>query len=362
MIKCELVRSENLSKNDENAWIAYRNMHSQFQGSTLGPEFFHEISKVRDDVFVAIYRDGDTPIGFLAHHRRPNNFARPCGAPFCDYCALITPPDTKLNFQEALKLANIKKYRAIGLVDPYNLCPDFGGEKDSAHGQIVCEDKISHDIGKKQRKNVNRLRRHILENFGEIEFIIDDKNRDHFNAMMDLKRAQTRETGIHDFLSPPWVQKLIENLYNAPRDKIHGMLMTMTAGGKPIAWQFGPRFGTHTHPWIFAYNPEFAQYSPGQVFLMDCCEPLCNAGVEYNDLSTGSQKYKENFCNNHIEVRHGTINADGTKSPIKSGKIGNILSRLERRFDQIACLEIDLSRRIEGAAFALLSTTKRLKS
>lgn len=363
MIKCEILKSCELVQSDEDYWHDFCNSHSQFQSPILSPEFFHEVAKVRDDVFVALYRKNNKPIAFLAHHRRPNGFARPAGAPFSDYSALITPPDPQIRMSEALKLAQIKKFRAIGWVDPYKVSDAFAGIEDEAHAMCLIIEDAPHSASKKHRKNVNRLRRHLTDAYGEVKFIFDDKNQNHFDRMVEIKRAQTRKTGVHDFLSPPWVQKFMTNLFNNPRDGLHGSLLTLMAGNEPIAWQFGPRLKDRMHPWIFSYDAKYSQYSPGQIYLMDCPIPMRENSITYNDLSTGSQMYKNTYCNVHFPVKHGTIIANEiNEEPLKNGKIDVILQRLDRRFDQIACLELDLKGRVNGFGFAMMNAFKRIKS
>lgn len=360
MLSVKILKSPELDAATEAVWRDMCAQNEFFRSPLLSPEFFREVSKVREDAFVAVYSENNKIIAFLAFHLRPNNFARPIGAPFSDYSALITYADAKISIQTALGLAGISKFRAIGWIDPYNLSAEFPCEIEEAHAMDFSLEEPPHSASKKHRKNVNRLRRHINEKYGEIDFVFDDLERSHFDEMVKIKRNQTVFTGVHDFLSPPWVQKLMENLRNGPRDGLHGLLLTMRAGGKPIAWQFGPRLGAYAHPWIFAYNNDYAQYSPGQIYLMDCAESLKANGITVYDLSTGSQQYKRTFCNRHSNVKHGLITPEVQNSSFEQ-KLPNVAKRLSRRIDQIACLELEFSGRVSGLIFAFQSIAKRIK-
>ncbi len=362
MLSVKILKSDELDFAQENLWREMCAANDFYKSPLLSPDFFHAVSKVRDDSYVAVFYRFDKIIAFLAFHKRPNDFARPIGAPFSDYSALISFQDANLSIQDALEIAGIAKYRAIGWIDPYNLSQEFAGETEEAHAMDFTLDEEPHSAGKKHRKNVNRLRRHITEKYGEISFVFDDRNENHFAQMVEIKRDQTIRTGVHDFLGPPWVQKLMENLRNAPRDGLHGMLLTMKAGDTPIAWQFGPRLGDCAHPWIFSYDNQYSQYSPGQIYLMDCTLVLKENGIKIYDLSTGSQQYKRTFCNRHSLVKHGTIigGKSGNGGSIIE-KAPNIIKRLARRMDQIACLELETAGRVNGALFALKSMSKRLK-
>jgi CelD/BcsL family acetyltransferase involved in cellulose biosynthesis len=360
LITARLVKADELNENECMIW---REMCAQtllFKSPVLGPEFFQAVSQVREDAYVAIYEKGNEIIGFLGHHRRPNGFARPIGAPFSDYSALITPPNPQLNMQEALGLAGITKFQTIGFVDPYATCNQAGGIEDEAFGLDLTINDGENNAGKKQRKNVNRLRRHLAEDFGDCRFVFDDRCPSNFKKAIELKRAQTKLTGIHDFLSPVWVEKLMINLFNADRSGLHGCLMTLYAGEAALAFHFGLRLGQRMHPWVATFDPDYFKYSPGQIFLMDCKQPLMDNGIEYYDLSTGAKHYKDTFTNTSFPVRHVLIKADdgGAKSKIANAE--NLFTRIQRRLDQIACLELDFAGRAKGIFNAATHISRRV--
>ncbi len=328
----------------------------------------------RDDVYVAVFRRAGQVVGFLPHHRRPHRFARPVGAPFSDYSALITFPDAQIDGRKALKAAGIDRFQAIGLVDPHNLFGDTGGEGDTAYGIDLGFDYTTNNVTRKHRKNINRHRRNLIEAHGPIEFIVTDRNRDHYDLMLRLKHEQLRHNGLHNFLSPPWAASLLERLFEAPADGLHGSLLTMTIGGKPALFHYGPRLGGRMHPWVSSYDPAFSAYSPGSIFLTDCQAALKAADVSYYDLSTGQSHYKDSFSNSAYAVRHVRIygaSASGRFGQNLSlaaarlqqamgGRVAGAMTRLNRRFDQIACLELDLVSRAKGVAHAVSSIPRRL--
>ena len=374
MLNCELVRPDALVPRDLESWKAMCRATPLFRSPLLSPEFTRAVATGRDDVYVAIFRYGGEAIGFLPHHRRPHRFARPVGAPFSDYTALITFPDVALNGQTALAAAGINRFQAIGLIDPYNLFGDTGGEADISYGIDLGFDETTNNVTRKHRKNINRHRRNLIEAHGPIEFILTDRNRDHYNLMLRLKRDQLHHNGLHDFLAPPWAADLLDRLFDAPEDDLHGALLTMTIGGKPALFHYGPRLGDHMHPWVSSYDPAFRAYSPGSIFLTDCQAVLKAAGVNYYDLSTGQSHYKNSFSNTAYDVRHVGIygasasgrfgqtlsQATGRFQQAMGDRVSGVVTRLGRRFDQIACLELDLVSRAKGVAHAVSSIPRRL--
>lgn len=375
MLTCTLVKPHDLSAHDLAVWRDMTATTPAFASPLLSPDFARAVADVRDDVHVAVYSRGGQTIGFLAHHRRPDRFARPAGAPFSDYSALITFPDPALDIRHALKLAGIDRLHVTGLVDPHGV---FGAETlaqatpEDAYAIDLRAGQPENNVPKKHAKNINRLRRHLVDTVGEPRFLIGDRNPDHFKAMLALKRAQVQLTGLHDFLAAPWVRQLMQNLLDAPHDGLHGCLVTLMAGDRPLMYQFGPRLDDRAHPWVSSYDPAFAAFSPGQIFLNDCRQPLKDAGVTWYDLSTGQQHYKPAFCNSHTVVHNATVFGASSGAHLKSGFLGaakavqkalgpldRMLTRVDRRMDVIASLELETGARLRGFAYALSAAPRR---
>ncbi|MDI7775449.1 GNAT family N-acetyltransferase [Asticcacaulis sp. EMRT-3] len=373
MLTCDIVKAQDVSARDADIWRAMLAAEPALASPLLTPDFVQAVAGVRDDVQVAVYRQKGQTIGFLPHHRRPHGFGRPVGAPFADYSALISFADPPLDMRSALRLAGLSRFQAIGLIDPHGVVGGDEGEIDTAYGIDLSHDGTLNNLTKKQNKNVNRLRRRLEEDHGEIGIIVGDRNREHFAAMLAIKRAQIRENGLHDFLGAPWAARLLDQLFEAPENGLHGCLITLTAGGKPVLYHYGPRLGARGHPWVSTFDPAYAAYSPGQVFLNDCQMSLKAAGLRYYDLSTGQTHYKSAFCNTQFEVRHVRLygNSSGARlyenmaltaqrtARLMGQRVAETYGRVNRRFDQIACLELDMSGRIGGVAQAFAQAGRR---
>ncbi|EGF92484.1 hypothetical protein ABI_09210 [Asticcacaulis biprosthecium C19] len=374
MLTCTLYKAHDLPPSEIAYWRDLAAVTPDFASPLLSPDFMQAVAQVRDDVYVAVYRRGAQTIGFLAHHRRPNRFARPVGAPFSDYCAIITAPDPGFTIAQALELAGIDRFHVAGIVDPYGIFgePIANATPEDAYAIDLRDDEPGNNVVKKLAKNINRLRRQLADQVGEPRFIIGDDNRRHFDAMIDLKRAQVRQTGLHDFLAAPWVQRLMDNLMAAPKDGLHGCLVTLMAGDTPLMYQFGPRLADRAHPWISSYDPAFGAYSPGQIFLNDCRMPLKEAGISWYDLSTGQQHYKPAFCNHHSIVHNAMVFSSSPAGRFKQGflkagrrlqrairPVDHLLNRIDRRMDVIASLELDTVARLRGFTHAVVTAPKR---
>ncbi|MFT4091814.1 MAG: GNAT family N-acetyltransferase [Asticcacaulis sp.] len=375
MLTCDLIRSADLTVQDETEWRTLTRANAAFNSPLLSPEFFHAVARIRSDAHVAVFRKNGQTVGFLAHHRRPNGFARPIGAPFSDYTALITGPDADFTIQEALEKAHIRQLQVIGLIDPYNVFAGINGTEDTAYGfDFTLPDNI---ISPKRSKNIRRREQKLVNDYGPLRFHVGDRDPLTFERMLTWKRAQTHQTGISDFLAPKWIQALMHDLFALPPESpLQGHMTSLYAGDRLVACKFGVRLGDYLHSWISTYDPTLRDYSPGLLFLVHAREALTAEGVRVYDMATGSPEYKGVYCNDIRTVSNGRAFASsplGQRDKALSqwyarrveqfgGRPASALRRLGRRMDQIATLELDTPNRIAGMAHAILSAPQRLKS
>jgi CelD/BcsL family acetyltransferase involved in cellulose biosynthesis len=378
MLTCDLIKAQALTARDEALWREMTQATPAFASPLLSPDFTRAVADARPDTLIAIFREKGRTVGFLPHHRRPGAFARPAGAPFADYSALVTFPDSGLCGAAALKAAGLRAFQAIGLIDPHNVFGPVTGETEEAYGIDLTFDGTINNVNKKLGKNINRLRRHAAEALGEVRVVTGDRDPAHFARALALKQAQVRENGLHDFLGASWVQTFLDTLFTADPRRLHGYLVTLMAGDTPLLFHFGVRLGDRAHPWVSSYDPAFSAFSPGQIFLQDCQAALKADGVAYYDLSTGQGHYKTAFCNTHFPVTHARLHgaqarlgarlsraAGWTQQALDGrglGAAGQALVRLNRRIDQIACLELDTLGRLRGVAHAFTHASKRLRA
>jgi CelD/BcsL family acetyltransferase involved in cellulose biosynthesis len=375
MLSADLYRAQDLPAKDRTAWHEMMAATDAFKSPLLSPEFCEAIARVRDDVFISVFRQNGATVGILAHHRRPDGLARPVGAPFSDYSGIICVPDPQFSMAEALTAAGIDRFAAIGLVDPYGMCGVVEGEDEQAFGLNLMPDAPPNNANKKLVKNINRLKRNLAEAHGEPMFVFPDHNRAHFDKMIAQKKVQLAQNGLHDFLAPVWVQQLFETLLSADESGLHGAMLTLMVNDVPIISHFGLRLGERMHPWVSSFDPDYRAFSPGQIFLNGLHEPLRAGGIAYYDLATGQDHYKALFCNTQFKVKHAklygqsasakrqkTLALAGEKVESLMGPVGRMVHRLNRRIDQIACLEQGVNDRLSGVMKAFANLPKRLHS
>ena len=259
----ETTLASNLAANDAQAWRALQRSDPRFSNPLFGPDFFKAVGRVRQDAMVAVFRRGAEAVGFLPYHARGLGLARPIGAPFSDYQALVSKQDIGVSGQDALRLAGLSAFRFNGMVDPHGL---FGSAVEAGtdcyaiqldgDAQAYLEDVRAGSP--KRFKNYRRLEHRLEREIGSLRMIADDVSEPVFRQIMTWKSEQFRRTGLQDVLRPEWTKTLMRDLFETREGPMRGLMMTLYAGDVLIAGHFGVRSETTFHPWVASANPSLA--------------------------------------------------------------------------------------------------------
>jgi CelD/BcsL family acetyltransferase involved in cellulose biosynthesis len=373
-LEAELVHPGALTPADVAAWRSLQAAEPAFASPLLSVDFAQAVGAVRTDARVAVYRRGSRTIGFLAHHRRPGGFARPIGAPFCDYHALISAQDAALGPGEALQAARLGALRLTGLIDPFDSFAASVKTRMPGHRIVLGGtsqaylDALWAGSGNRL-KNYRRYRRALEKAAGPIRVVGDDRDPEAFERLLAWKSEQFERTGLHDFLAVPWAAALMRGLFKDRTEAFGGQMLSLYAGGDLVAAHFGARQGGWFHPWISAFDPDLRAHSPGTVHQVEAIGAMTDLGLTTYDLGPGEDHWKSQFTNENEEVGAGLAVAPNfagaiarssdrfwTLPPLRDAAV---VGRVRNRLDQIAALELTLSGRMQGAAYALTTQRRR---
>lgn len=336
----------------------------EFESPLLSVGFTDMVARVRRDTAVAVYRRAGRPVGFLAHQRRPGGFARPIGAPFSDYHALISEPDSGLDGEQALRAAGLKVFRYTGLIDPDGL---MGGQGTEGAGHLIELAASSEDyleslrkVSPKKFKNWRRLHHKMERELGDTR-IEEHPPGTGFEQLVRWKREQLARTRRHDFLRPGWARALMELAHTA-EGEVRGYTVALWSGERFLCGHFGLREGDRFHPWIASMDPALTAYSPGQSFLSEMIKAMPRLGLRIYDLGPGHDHYKAPFCTGKRSISAGSLNiAPAARDWAAMG--GRAFERLvgperagsfARRMEHVAQIELSLPGRARGFADAVL--------
>ena len=159
---------------------------------------------------------------------------------------------------------------------------------------------------------------------------------------------------------------MMDDLFWQRIGSLQGCMVTLRAGGRPIAADFGPREGGAFHPWISAYDPEMAPYSPGMLLLVRAIEAMPEFGLDTYDLGPSPETYKPYFASEVRQVSCGAVgdNARRVRSfvnAIPNDKVRSLAERAMRRMDQVASVELTAWGRARGVMRAMTAMRTRLE-
>jgi CelD/BcsL family acetyltransferase involved in cellulose biosynthesis len=377
MLQADIRHPRELTPQDLAAWAEFRAANPAFRSPLLSAEFAQAVSDVRDDARVAVFRRAGRTLGFLAHHRRPAGLARPIGAPWSDYHALVGAPDAEIDGAEALRAAGLSRFRFSGLVDPYGVFASAEADEHEAYLIALAEGTTGEDYWEglraaspKRFKNMRRLEHKLAREVGEPTLVAPDQDQAAFDALLSWKSEQFVRTGLHDVLAPAWSRALMQSLFARREGPLQGLLISLKIGDRPIAAHFGVRLDDAYHPWIAAYDPALSAYSPGLTFISEAIRAMPALGLTSYDMSAGSDHYKRPFASDKAPIREGVLRVAGGGLERSLGRLSHVLGarpartlrRVGRRIDHIASAELSLSGRVHGLAAALAASSRRLEA
>ena len=372
----EVFHPSELSAADGAAWRAMQAAWPEFSSPLMGPEFACAVGDVRPDARVASFRDVNGPTAFLAFHRRPGGFARPIGAPFSDYHALVASPGQVPDMAQVLEGAGLAAFRFSGLVDPCGVFAGAGSSTQAAYRVVLTgspEDYLREVCaGSRNRaKNYRRYRRKLERDIGPLRMVVNG-GAGAFDQLLDWKRIQIARTGITDFLAAPWTRALLGRLCATHTGDFQGLTLSLYAGDRHVCGHFGVRLGGRYHPWIGASDPALRGYSPGFIHQWMAIEAMQGLGLTTYDLGPGEGHWKALFASERTEIAAGTATTESfagrlaTSSnalwrlPAAVGLHG--AERLRRRMEQVALIETTLRGRLQGMVHAVAASKRRAAS
>ena len=361
-MKVTTISADALTESQITRWAALQRETPEFGSPLVGPYFAQLVQRHRGDVHIAIASEDGREVAFFAFHKTSHGHARPVGAPFSDYQAIVSEPGLKLDGTALLAEAGIERMAISGLMDPYDwfqiapIEPTLGYRISVKNGGAAKLERLGQD-NPKWAKNLRRLTNKMERELGPIRFITADQDPSALYAILQLKIDQYHESGLTNVLRPQWVKAMMQDLFSRTNPEFGGCLITLFAGDHLVSGQFGVRQGGWYHPWIASTCPKAHPWSPGIVFLG---QMLCHAediGLEIIDLALGHSHYKSQFARNPVTVLAGQVGRRATAvSTAQTGPIGMI----QKRLDLIASVEPDLAGRLHAGWAAVTSAPRRL--
>jgi CelD/BcsL family acetyltransferase involved in cellulose biosynthesis len=142
---------------------------------------------------------------------------------------------------------------------------------------------------------------------GKLQIVLDSRSEADFEQLLRWKQEQYQRTGAFNPMRFPWTLELLRKIWNETSESFRGVFSALYVGDQLIGAHFGMRSGSTLHYWFPAYNPEFQNYSPGNLLLMEIARAGSEAGITKIDLGKGSEEYKLSFGSAQTLVTEGCV-------------------------------------------------------
>ncbi|MBL8700021.1 MAG: GNAT family N-acetyltransferase, partial [Alphaproteobacteria bacterium] len=246
----------------------------------LGPTFSRAVARTKGLARVCILRSSGRAVGYFAFQyptsmKRGLAAAERIGGEMADYAGLVAEPGLAVTPADLLRLAGLQVFTFSHLAQSQQ---DFGltGE-DPRVGLRIEFPEGPAEYWKQRRKldaslvrDTERRRRKLEQDVGPIRFEFQAGDRAAaLEHLVAAKRAQYARTGAEDALTQDWQQSLLRALSTTDQPDCTGVLSTLHAGDKWVAFHFGLRCADTLHYWFPVYNPELSKFSPGRLLLLE---------------------------------------------------------------------------------------------
>ena len=375
MYRIDVMNPDRIDSGLRQAWIELAR-ECGLTTPLLHPDFAILMGHVRKDVRIVCAFDGNRLAAVLPIHHRPGGLARPLGAPFADVQGVISAGGFSMPLNTLFDKAGIRALHFDAAADPHGRLGDLA-EAEPLHAMRVDGDldtvlESQRALHAKRFKNHRRLARQLEHERGQVELVAPDRDEGAFAGLLGWKRAQYQRTGRHDVLAPRWASELMQTLFREGQGEVQGLMVTLRVEGRVAAGLYGIRAGRDYNPWIAAFDPEFAPWSPGQLILHELMEKMPDLGLTRVDLAGGHDHYKKYYANAHEKMRTGLVTASGlarahtrvarlpwTLGEAIPGSVSRQVARLHRRAELVASSELDWRGRLNGMwrAIAMRSST-----
>jgi CelD/BcsL family acetyltransferase involved in cellulose biosynthesis len=283
-------------------------LHSPF----FRAEFIQAVAAVREDVEVAVLREGAETVGFWPYQRAAGGIGNPVGAGLSDYHGPILRAGFSIEPERVLEalglrawnfdhlpasMADFLPYHRRVSESPYlDLSQGYEGYRNAR--MPLRSDEISQSL-RKSRK----LGREI----GTVHVEFHTTRQAVFEQLLAWKQQQYDRTGVPNVLARTWVIPLLERILKSNTPHFRPVLSALFAGDRLAAAHLGMISGTVLHYWFPAYDVELARYSPGSAILLHSAEACPEHGIQSIDLGKGPEQYKRRFMSGVHRVAEGFV-------------------------------------------------------
>ncbi len=308
-----VIRPTELGQAEIQAWHSLLRKSSSLNSPYLCPEFAVGVAQFQPAARVAVITEGSAIAGFFPFERRRFGAGVAIGGILSNCQGLIYSPDSQWDVRALLKGCKLATWKFDKLIQDQEPFERYAEGRVPAAVIDLTDGFEAYREGFKLRsskflKNLNRKINKLDNDCGEIRLVADSRDLADLRTLMSWKSEQCRQNGWLDVFERPWVVGMIDRMFGTRTDMFSSVLSMLYVGDIPAAAMLCLRSEGFLAGWYTAYNPKFAQYSPGIILFIKAAEELADAGIRTLEFG-GTDFYQEKIKNKDIYYTCGVAAA-----------------------------------------------------
>ena len=304
---------------EERLFQKWENIHQEqeFSSPFTHPQFTRCLAEVRpSDTWISIMEADNEIIGFFPYQQKRRRRISPLGEFLNDYQAPVAKKGYSWDAAEWIKQSSFnwftynhlpeqqKSFHRYSPIRTFSPVMEVSGGFDRYLARLAnIKGKIPGSFTRTDRSKRKRL----IDEIGDVVFLSDSRDHEHFQSLLFLKSQQYRETGAVDIFAVPWVSQLIGKLFQQRGRGFSGKLSVLMAGDKVVSYHFGLGSGNVWHYWFPAFDRIYAPYSVGILLLIEMAKAAADEGFDWIDLGRGDQRYKMELKTSGYGLQEGIL-------------------------------------------------------
>jgi CelD/BcsL family acetyltransferase involved in cellulose biosynthesis len=290
-----------------------------------------------------------------------------------DYCDIVSEPANR----KAVILAVLEEIKKLGLSDlvlanvPANsatledLPTVAGSQSFYVTSRTAYNCGVVHLGGEEQRETIlrnlagkSREKRALkrLTNLGAVKVIHVTEPEQIGASLESIVSAQISRFLASNRVSPlvgPERRAFLQQLSDLLSESGWLKISQLEIDGKPVAWNYGFRFGGSWFWYLPTFEMEYAHVSPGSCLLRLLVEEGAkDTSLRWLDLGLGEESYKDRYANEMRQTRYIRVSRGLPRHVISMGR--ELLSSTVARFPQFGD-------RLRGARASYLTLANRVR-
>jgi CelD/BcsL family acetyltransferase involved in cellulose biosynthesis len=308
-VKVSVCRPQELGGAELARWRQLAQESPELRHPFLSPEFACALDAHSDRSRVAVVEVANRIVGFFPYDPGALGVAKPLGGRLGYRQGFVHERGLVWSWSDLLHATGLHVVEFTDLTEDQAAVQEH---LDVIESPIVDTsngwEKYLEEARRRRRiKNTMCLERKLGRDHGPVEFTWGPTDAAAFAQLLAWKSEQYRRSGWRDPFSHRWVRELLESLADANDSELRPVFSTLRAGGDLLAVDLSVEYQGVYAGWISAYNPAFANYSPGAIRMLRTVEHGCADGFAYIDLARGDEVYKRSFKNAFLHVGSGIV-------------------------------------------------------